>query len=624
MNKPVARKHPALLIIALLMLCFSLQTQAAVTVATDVTTASEGNVLLGVEGRYITEVQEALKLINGYRYEACQEGVINPSTNKALTSDDYIEIKWSQELEYIARIRAAESLLTGGHTRTNTVNNENDCFNITAPDGTRSYGEVLAWNNGTSMTAGIKQWYREKSDWVNKTGEVTGHYTQMIDPKNIYIGLGTFYSTEGYYYNCTAGQFSSYGTHTSTPLSNPGDVIQMLEIPKASLSFALSGETTGKGGDTPVFSLKAAAKYSGVFTSATTLVLPSAVTWSTSNPSVGTINSSGMLTVTGCGAATITGSWNGNTASLTFTSEHVSDAGKITTAATCTTQGTKTFTCTTCGAALKTETIAALGHSSDAGQVTTAATCTTQGTKTFTCTTCGAALKTESVAALGHTYDAGQTTTAATCTKAGVKTFTCTRCKATKTESIAATGIHTWDKGKVTKKASYTAAGTKTYTCSVCKKTKTETIAKLQRKGSKITNKKYNARFTFTSNTQLQYTGPIDKKKTKVTIPAAVKVDGKNYKVTSIAANALKNNKKVKTLDIGKNITKIGANAFYNCTKLKTITIRTKSLKTGSIGKKAFSKIYAKATIKVPSCKLKAYKTLLKKAGTPAKAKIKK
>ncbi len=70
------------------------------------------------------------------------------------------------------------------------------------------------------------------------------------------------------------------------------------------------------------------------------------------------------------------------------------------------------------------------------GKVTTAATCTTAGVKTFTCS-CGKTY-TESIAATGHSYDAGVITTMPTLTKAGVKTFTCRNNSShTYTESLA-------------------------------------------------------------------------------------------------------------------------------------------------------------------------------------------
>ncbi|MBD5544321.1 MAG: leucine-rich repeat protein [Lachnospiraceae bacterium] len=119
-------------------------------------------------------------------------------------------------------------------------------------------------------------------------------------------------------------------------------------------------------------------------------------------------------------------------------------------------------------------------------------------------------------------------------------------------------------------------------------------------------------------------TAPVKKTLTKATVPSSVKIKGETYQVTAIAANAFKNNKKLKSVTIGKYVTKIGTNAFYGCQKLKTVTIKTTKLKT--VGKKAFQGIVKSATIKVPKSKLAAYKKILQKKtiGLPAKAKIKK
>ena len=196
---------------------------------------------------------------------------------------------------------------------------------------------------------------------------------------------------------------------------------------------------------------------------------------------------------------------------------HSWDSGKVTKAATCTTAGTKTYTCTRCKKT-RTETIAATGHK-EVKDAAVAATCETAGkTEGSHCSVCGIVIKAQTtIAALGHSWDGGKVTKAATCTTAGTKTYTCTRCKKTRTETIAATGHkevkdaavaatcettgktegshcsvcgtvlkaqtttaalgHNWDSGKVTKAATCTTAGTKIYTCTRCKKTRTETIA---------------------------------------------------------------------------------------------------------------------------------------------------
>ncbi len=76
-------------------------------------------------------------------------------------------------------------------------------------------------------------------------------------------------------------------------------------------------------------------------------------------------------------------------------------------------------------------------------EVTTEATCTEAGVKTYTCSACGDSY-TETIAATGHTPDGeGTITRAATCTEAGEITYTCSVCNETYTESIPATGIHT-------------------------------------------------------------------------------------------------------------------------------------------------------------------------------------
>ena len=121
---------------------------------------------------------------------------------------------------------------------------------------------------------------------------------------------------------------------------------------------------------------------------------------------------------------------------------------------------------------------------------------------------------------------------------------------------------------------------------------------------------------------EVAFAGVTNKKLTVVLIPATVKIDGLEYKVTQIASNALKGNKKVKTVSIGSNVTKIGSKAFYKAKKLTNIVVKTKKLK--KVGKKALSGISSKAVIRVPSSKLKKYKKVFKGKGQKSSVKIKK
>lgn len=108
----------------------------------------------------------------------------------------------------------------------------------------------------------------------------------------------------------------------------------------------------------------------------------------------------------------------------------------------------------------------------------------------------------------------------------------------------------------------------------------------------------------------------------KVIIPDTVTVNGKNFKVTSVKANAFKGNKKLTSVVIGKNVKSIGKNAFNGCKKLTKVTVKSTVLK--SIGKKAFAKGSKKITVIVPKKKAKAYQKLFKKSGISKKVKYKK
>ena len=100
--------------------------------------------------------------------------------------------------------------------------------------------------------------------------------------------------------------------------------------------------------------------------------------------------------------------------------------------------------------------------------------------------------------------------------------------------------------------------------------------------------------------------------------------DGSVYKVTSVGKNAFKNNKKLKSVQIGKNITSIGAKAFYGCKKLRTIIVKTNKLKATNIGKNAFGNGFSSPQVKAAKNKLKLYKKIFQARGMSKKCKFKK
>ena len=195
---------------------------------------------------------------------------------------------------------------------------------------------------------------------------------------------------------------------------------------------------------------------------------------------------------------------------------HTYGSAVITKQPTCTAEGTKTKTCTKCGATV-TETIAKLSHSYTTTVV--APTCTADGYTLHKCSVCGTSYKDNTTKATGHSYGNSVVTKQPTCTSEGTKTKTCTKCNATVTETIAktshkyadtvvaptctadgytlhkcsvcgtsykdnttkATG-HSYGNSVVTKQPTCTSEGTKTKTCTKCNATVTETIAKTSHK----------------------------------------------------------------------------------------------------------------------------------------------
>lgn len=130
------------------------------------------------------------------------------------------------------------------------------------------------------------------------------------------------------------------------------------------------------------------------------------------------------------------------------------------------------------------------------------------------------------------------------------------------------------------------------------------------RKGTKIEGKQCWFEITSVKKNTAKVIGISNVKAASVKIPATVKYMDKTYKVTSIGKNAFKNNSKIKTVIIGKNIESIQERAFYGCKKLKTIKIQSTKLK--KIGVNAFKKIDKNPVIYAPKGKIDEYQKLIK------------
>ena len=131
-------------------------------------------------------------------------------------------------------------------------------------------------------------------------------------------------------------------------------------------------------------------------------------------------------------------------------------------------------------------------HSWDAGKVTTKATCTEEGEKTFTCSICGDE-KTEKVSATGHQHTEIRNKKEATCKETGYSGDTwCKDCgkKILSGQAIAKTENHSWNQGEITKEPTCKEEGEKTFTCSICGNTKTEKVSTADHQHMEIRNQK--------------------------------------------------------------------------------------------------------------------------------------
>ncbi|MBC3514351.1 fibronectin type III domain-containing protein [Ruminococcus bicirculans (ex Wegman et al. 2014)] len=150
---------------------------------------------------------------------------------------------------------------------------------------------------------------------------------------------------------------------------------------------------------------------------------------------------------------------------------HTYGSAVVTKQPTCTSEGTKTKTCTQCGATV-TETIAKLSHSYTTTVV--APTCTAGGYTLHKCSVCGTSYKDSTTKATGHSYGNSVVTKQPTCTSEGTAIKTCTKCNATVTEKLPAKG-HTAVTDKGYPATCTTAGKTDGSHCSVC-----NTVIKVQ------------------------------------------------------------------------------------------------------------------------------------------------
>ena len=258
---------------------------------------------------------------------------------------------------------------------------------------------------------------------------------------------------------------------------------------------------------------------------------------------------------------------------------HSWDSGKVTKAATCTTAGTKTYTCTRCKKT-RTETIAATGHKvvKDAA---VAATCETAGkTEGSHCSVCGTVLKAQTTtAALGHDYGEWKTIKAATYTEPGQAERVCRRNASHKEYRQ----LPILEKAKIALSACSIQLSEQTYVYDGIEKTPTVTITYNEK--TLTEGKDYQvyladnvnpgtAKITVIAKTDSDYTGTA-------TITFEIR-KALPENATVIEPGAFSNCTNLVNLNIKENVTEIGDNAFADSKNLQNIYFYGNSPKLGN------------------------------------------
>ncbi|KAB8288598.1 internalin [Bifidobacterium ramosum] len=226
-----------------------------------------------------------------------------------MSEEEYLSPKWSTALERIAVQRAVESAdVSLGHTRPN----DESCFTATY-NGDSASSEILAWGS-KDVAEAINLWASEKKAYIaqveGKDHGVTGHYITLISPAYDRYGFGQATGVE--YRYTYAGEAASSDT-----LQDSSDEPTNL-TGKKDVEVALSQDRFQQN----TLSMPASLIVGNTFQASLQLKYLSgryhfAGTWSSSDPSVISIDNSGKGVAKKEGSVTITASTYNNELSQT-------------------------------------------------------------------------------------------------------------------------------------------------------------------------------------------------------------------------------------------------------------------------------------------------------------------
>lgn len=267
---------------------------------------------------------EALAAVKKWRQDALDTNVPWPKYNsqttmkqylaeKGISEADYLQPKWSYELEKIALQRAVEAADSDlGHNRPDGSH----WFDLNS-NGVETHAEVLAWGRRT-VSSSVDQWACtdedsptrcEKKNYLTNNGSVTGHYIYLIDPKLKAYGIAGYVDPEVDYGAVWAGEanFSIQANQDELNLSGTYSFVTTLTEDRVKEGYSPDkfSWSIGDTGSMPTVKYNYFQKrYSA------------AGTWSSDNPAIATVTADGDFKAVKAGSTTFKLTANGR--SLTF------------------------------------------------------------------------------------------------------------------------------------------------------------------------------------------------------------------------------------------------------------------------------------------------------------------
>ena len=451
-----------------------------------------------------TDAREMLTLVNDFRTGDQAWYWDEDDTTKIDLTDQLQGLTYDYSLERVAMQRAAEIVVTYSHTRPDG----SSCFTAFDEFGATytSAAENIAIGY-TSAEAVFVAWREDNEDYAGQ-----GHRRNMLSEDVTSIGIAhVVYGGRDFWVQ----EFGTLTNPNTTPTTPATDATVDIRVASSSISSvtldAVSPLSLEEGEQADLPTVSATLETTGTWAYTPEIHVDMEPGWTVTAGSDVVKVENGKLTALSAGSATLSATVAGQTVtcSVTVTSaacEHQWNDGVVTTEATCTAEGVRTYTCQLCGAT-RTEAIPATGHTvvidpavaptcthtgltegshcsacntvivaqtvvaklphDYVASVTTEPTCTTDGVRTYTCSACGDSY-TETIPATGHTFGPWTTVTSPTCTQSGSEQRICSACGFTETRGVDPAG-HTWEENYTVDQApTCTQDGSKSIHCSKC------------------------------------------------------------------------------------------------------------------------------------------------------------